>query len=94
MAAIKNKIDPRAHDGHGTRTEPMMTGHGAPASASGRGNEPIGKVRPNNWGAKSLRKLGPTSGATSPGYDRFVQPTMAQTAVVPPGGVGNPIVVP
>lgn len=94
MAAIKNRIDPRKHDGHGTNSEPLMTGHGAPASASGRGNEPMptGKILANNWGASRLKKMGPTVGASQPGtgQERFVRPIDSATAQIPPPGLGNP----
>ena len=94
---VKNKIDPSAHDGQGTRTEPLMTGHGAPASASGRGNEPMNRserspILNNNWGAKSLKKLQTTGASASVGANRFVQPTMQQTAQMPPN-LGNPRVI-
>lgn len=86
---------PKMTDGTGTQTPVHSTGHGAPASASGRGNEPMpegGKLLPNNWGARSLSKLdGPTVGAgPQSGQTRFVQPTLASTAVVPAPGLGNP----
>lgn len=92
MARVKNRIDPRAHDGHGTNTEPMMTGHGAPASASGRGNEamPRGKLVNNNWGSKSLKKLQTTGGSSAVGSDRFVRPIDATTANIPGANLGNP----
>ena len=80
---------PKMADGTGTKSPMQMTGHGAPPSASGRGNEPMS----NNWGAKSLSKLQAPSvvgGASSVGFDRFVQPTLADTAQVPPPGLGNP----
>ena len=83
-------------DGTGVHTPVHHTGHGAPASASGRGNEPMpstGRILANNWGASRLKKLGPASvvgGSRATGQERFVQPPLAQTAVVPPPGLGNP----
>ena len=87
---------PEVRDGSGVNTPVHTTGHGAPASASGRGNEPMpktGRILSNNWGAQSLSKLSaPVSGAAAAtgGQSRFVQPTNAATAQVEPPGLGNP----
>ncbi len=84
---------PKMADGSGVHSPMQMTGHGAPASASGRGNEPMpstGRILSNNWGAQSLQKLGPPVSVGATGQNRFVQPTNAATAVVPPPGLGNP----
>lgn len=91
-----NSAQPKMADGTGTNSPTHLTGHGAPASASGRGNEPMpggAKMIPDNWGAKSLSKLRApfvAGGAASVGFNRFVQPTNADTAQVPPPGLGNP----
>ncbi len=75
-------------DGTGTKSKVMHTGHGAPAqSASGRGNS--GRILPNNWGSQQLSKM-TRGGSRHAGQNRFVQPTDSATAVVPPGGLGNP----
>jgi hypothetical protein len=85
---------PKMADGSGVHSPTHLTGHGAPASASGRGNEPMpntGRILSNNWGAQSLKKLDTVSGAAATGgQSRFVQPTNAATAVVPAPGLGNP----
>ena len=90
-----NTVMPKVADGTGVNSPRQMTGHGAPLSASGRGNEPMstGRLLSDNWGAQSLNKLGPrrdVGGARVTGQNRFVQPTLADTAVVPPPGLGNP----
>jgi len=87
---VKNKIDPRKHDGHGTNSEPLHTGHGAP-SASGRGQS-TGKILANNWGAQRLKKMGPTVGASQPGtgQDRFTRPIDSATAQIPGPNLGGP----
>lgn len=79
------------HDGTGTMTPRFMTGHGAPAPA--QMGVMRGSLLPNNWGARSLRKLsGATPGANYGwhGQIRFMQPTLSETAQVTPPGVGAP----
>ena len=75
------------HDGHGTNSRPLMTGHGAPPTGAKPGKN---RLLSNNWGASGLKKLQTRGGAAFAGQNRFVQPTDASTAQVPPPGLGDP----
>lgn len=85
----------QVRDGSGTKSKPIMTGHGAgnPRGTRGkyltRGVQVKGAVvNPHTRDSAAMSTLNKPYAYN--GQNRFVQPTNAATAQIPPAGLGNP----
>lgn len=92
MATVKNSGKLPVRDGTGTKTPTLHTGHGSgvpaqPTTASQMRKFDQDRLMPG----KTLKKLqAPAGGAYGyNGQNRFVQPTLADTAQMPPR-IGGP----